>query len=125
MGFPKTIPTIPVPYKLRKKGLFETIDQANTADQAIQANTADQAIQANTADQAIQANTADQAIQANTADQAIQANTADQAIQANIIDHNNTDEIYETDDTFISSNIITLSLTWLAIATITYIYIKY
>jgi len=98
MGFPKTIPTIPVPYKLRKKGLFETIDQANTADQIIQAN---------------------------TADQIIQANTADQIIQANIIDHNNTDEIYETDDTFISSNIITLSLTWLAIATITYIYIKY
>jgi hypothetical protein len=116
MGFPKTIPTIPVPYKLRKKGLFETIDRANTADQAIQANTADQAIQANTADQVIQAN---------TADQIIQANTADQIIQANIIDHNNTDEIYETDDTFISSNIITLSLTWLAIATITYIYIKY
>jgi hypothetical protein len=117
MGFPKTIPTIPVPYKLRKKGLFETIDRANIDGQYEQnkhVNTDEQIDDVNTYEQI------EDAEHVNTYEQIADVNKYEQIEDADI-----DDQVYQTYHTEISGHILTISLTWLAIATIAYIYIKY
>lgn len=105
MGFPKIIPTIPVPYKLRKKGLFETIDRECKTSM----NNTTEVI-----------NTDKQIEDVNTDEQIADVNTYEQIADADI-----DDQVYQTYHTEISGHILTISLTWLAIAAITYIYIKY
>jgi hypothetical protein len=122
MGFPKTIPTIPVPYKLRKKGLFETIDRANIDGQYEQnkhVNTDEQIEDVNTYEQIDDVNTYEQIADVNKYEQIDDVNTYEQIEDADI-----DDQVYQTYHTEISGHILTISLTWLAIATIAYIYIK-
>lgn len=101
MGFPKTIPTIPVPYKLRKKGLFETIDKIGQPDTTCVIDTPN--------------------ITATTT----KSTTTDIHDITDITDVTDTHNVSDTYDTDITDNLITLSLMWLTITTIIYIYIKY
>ena len=113
MGFPKTIPTIPIPYKLRKKGLFETIDNIDRPDTTCVINTPN--ITATTT----KSITTDIHDVTDTTDI---TDTTDTTDTTDITDTHNVSDKYDTD---ITDNLITLSLMWLTITTILYIYIKY
>jgi hypothetical protein len=113
MGFPKTIPTIPVPYKLRKKGLFETIDNIDHPDTSCITGTR---------------NITDNISITATTTTTTTTTTPTTPTTTDVSDINDVTDIHnvsDTDDTYITDNLITLSLIWLTISTIIYIYIKY
>jgi hypothetical protein len=99
MGFPKTIPTIPVPYKLRKKGLFETIDRECKTSM----NNTTEVI--NIDKQIEDVNTFEQIEDVNTFEQIADVNKYEQIEDADI-----DDQVYQTYHTEISGHILTISL---------------